>query len=79
MSTVVLDSPESVWSLLKDFASNKRNPDEVQLDFQEFPKIIIKFEGPNYNSSLPVRAMGALKAAAIPAATPQPISKVLSL
>lgn len=61
-NALVVDSEEKVWTLLEGFATNSLRTEDVQFAFDTFPRITVKFEGPNFHSTLPVRAMEGLKA-----------------
>lgn len=57
---VKVDSDEAAWALIRQMAANSAFAESVQVEFQNYPILSFKFDGPQFDQSLPTRVMDAL-------------------
>ncbi len=56
-STVLIASEEDAWRLLTEITEGRLLGPEVQIEFQDWPTITLRFTGPSWNETIPARML----------------------
>ncbi|GEM_PF-6668211 len=56
-----IKNEDDAWAALRDFAASSAALNSTQLHFENFPNIILKYNGSNFHSAIPVRVMEAMR------------------
>lgn len=61
LTTRTIKSETDAWDALKDFAASAAALNNTKLHFEDFPNIVLKYNGSNFQAAIPVRVMEAMR------------------